>query len=102
MPVMIMILAVPLIIPVAALTFFHCCVRNKKAFPVLVSSNCVVASAAVPRDAKDVFRDHLSIRRQFLIHFPDPPFALDHVRDRCAYSRHVHDCHLYDWGTFER
>jgi hypothetical protein len=65
---------------------------------LLVSSNCVVASAAVAKDAKDVFRD---LCRQFLVHFSDPPFALDHVRDCCTYSWHVHDCNLYDWA-FER
>ena len=30
------------------------------------------------------------------------PLALDLMRDCCAYSWDVRNCHWYDWGTFER
>jgi hypothetical protein len=74
----------------------------KAVIALLVSSSCVVASAAVAGDSKGVLRDHLSICRQFLIHDPDPRFALDLTRDCCAYGWEVRNCDRYDWGTFER
>jgi hypothetical protein len=74
----------------------------KAVIALLVWSSCVVASAAVAGDAKDVLRDHQSICRQFLIHDPVPRFALDLMRDCCAYGWDVRNCHRYDWGTFER
>lgn len=74
----------------------------KAVVALLVLSSCVVASAAIAGDARDALRDRLSICRQFLIHDPDPRFALDLMRDCCAYDWDVRDCHRYDWGTFER
>jgi hypothetical protein len=74
----------------------------KAVIALLVSGSCVVASAAIARDAKGMLGDHLSICRQFLIHDPDPRPAVDLTSDCCAYVRGVRNCHWYDWSTFER
>jgi len=74
----------------------------KAVIALLVLGSCVVASAAIARDAKGMLRDHLSICRQLLIHDADPRLVLDLTSDCCAYAWGVRNCHWYDWSTFER
>ena len=60
----------------------------------------VVASAAVARDAMDVFRDQLSICWQFL----NPRSrSVVRARPRARLLRVAGTfiCHLGDWGTFD-
>jgi hypothetical protein len=70
--------------------------------PLLVSSNLIVASAAIATDAKEVLRDHLAFCSQFLIQDPDPSIVLNYMHDCCAFSPNIHDCHMYDWPRNER
>jgi hypothetical protein len=74
----------------------------KAIIALLVLGSCILASAAIARDAKDVLRDRLSICRQFPIHDPDPRFALDLIGDCRAYGWDLRDCHPCDWGAFGR
>jgi hypothetical protein len=70
--------------------------------PLLVLSNLFVASAAAAKDKTEALRDHLTFCSQFIIHDPDPRIVLNHMRDCCAFSQHIRDCHMYDWGSIDR
>jgi hypothetical protein len=75
----------------------------KVVISLLVLSNLlVVAPAAVARDAKEALRDHLVFCNQFVIHDPYPRVVLNHMRDCCAFTQHIRDCHVYDWSAVER
>jgi hypothetical protein len=74
----------------------------KVVIPLLVSSNLVVAPAAIATDAKEVLRDHLAFCSQFVIQDPDPRIVLNYMHDCCALSQNIHDCHMYDSPRIER
>jgi hypothetical protein len=73
----------------------------KVVIPLLVSSNLVVASAAIATDAKEVLRDYLAFCSQFLIQDPDPSIELNYFHDCCAFTHNIRDCHTYDWPRME-
>jgi hypothetical protein len=74
----------------------------KVVMPLLVSSNLVVASAAVAIDAIETLREQLTSCGQFVIHDPDSRIVLNHMRDCCAFSQNNRDCQMYNLGTAER
>jgi hypothetical protein len=74
----------------------------KVVIPLLVLSNLVVASAAIARDAKEVFRDRLAFCSQFVIQDPDPSIVLNYMHDCCALRQNIRDCHMYDSPRIER
>jgi len=69
---------------------------------LLVLSNLFVAFTAAAKDTQDALQNHLAFCSQFIINDPDPRTVLNHMRDCCAFSQHIRDCHMYDWGTIER
>ena len=76
----------------------------KVVIALLVLSYSAVASAAIARDAKEMNRDHLTLCSQFVIQDPDPSIVLlnNYMRDCCAFSQNIRDCHMYDWRTIGR
>jgi hypothetical protein len=74
----------------------------KVVIALLVLSNLVVAPDAIARDAKEMVRDHMAFCSQFIIQDPDPSNVLNYMRDCCAFSQSIQDCHMYDWPTTER
>jgi hypothetical protein len=56
----------------------------------------------VRKDTNEALRDHLVFCSQFIIHDPDPRIVLNQMRDCCAFSQHIHDCHVHDWSIIER
>jgi hypothetical protein len=74
----------------------------KVVIALLVLSNLVVAPDAIARDAKEMVRDHMAFCSQFIIQDPDPSIVLNYMRDCCAFSQNIHDCHMYDSLRIER
>ena len=68
-----------------------------KPFIALIAVGLLFASAATAREGRDTLRDEIVFCSQFVISDADPVMLLEFMRECCAYSRNVGDCHMYEW-----